>query len=459
MENIKKTLIEYPYLEKPVEIYERECGHKIVFAYKKGCLINISSWVKTGSINENDENNGISHFLEHLMFKGTSKHKAGEFDKTLESRGAIVNAATWKDYTFYYVTIPKGSDERNFKDTLDLHADMMLDPVIPDNEIGAPFDLNEKVTTKRERHVVIEEIRMRKDQPWTKVYNQTNANMYVSHPYKRDVIGNEQIISAITRETVLDYYKTHYTPNNITTIIVGDLNPEEVIPQVIEKFDFKGRKNKINEKYAIDKGVSETKIIESYSQITTGFLMLGWLAPEASDIKTNTILEMTALILGQGQSSRLYQELVEKAKNPLFNVVSTDYYQFRDGGNFFIQANFKPDKKDEAVELIKNQIKKLITGGISENELKKAKKKLKAGFAENSETVSDIAETIGFYMTVCNDLNCVEEYVKVIDEITAEDIKNTAAEYLNLNKAVISLLLPEDYNKSSEQKFTVSRVK
>ena len=117
MENIKKHLINYPYLERPVEIYERENGHKIVFAYKKGGLINISSWVRTGSINENDENNGISHFLEHLMFKGTSTHKAGEFDRTLESRGAIVNAATWKDYTFYYVTIPKGSSDKNFKDT------------------------------------------------------------------------------------------------------------------------------------------------------------------------------------------------------------------------------------------------------------------------------------------------------------------------------------------------------
>ena len=447
MENIKKTLVEYPYLEKPVEIYERECGHRIVFAYKKGSLINISSWVKTGSVNENDENNGISHFLEHLMFKGTSKHKAGEFDRTLESRGAIVNAATWKDYTFYYVTIPKGSDERNFKDTLDLHADMMLNPIIPDNEIGAPFNLNEKVTEKRERHVVIEEIRMRKDQPWTKVYNQTNKNMYISHPYKRDVIGNEQIISAVTRETVLDYYKTHYTPNNITTIIVGDLNPDEIIPQIVEKFDFKGRANKENEIFPQDEGVSQTKTVESYSRITTGFLMFGWLGPVANDIKTNTILEMIALILGQGQSSRLYQELVEKPKNPIFNVVSTDFYQFRDGGNFFIQANFKPDKKEEAVKLVQTQLEKLLNDSISEKELKKAKKKLKAGFAENSETVSDIAETIGFYMTVCNNLECVEEYIKVIDKITIDDISKTAKEYLNPDKMVISLLMPENYKE------------
>ena len=192
---MKKTLIKYPFLTKEVEIYERDNGHKIVLAHKEGGMVNISSWVKTGSINENDHNNGISHFLEHLMFKGTHKHKAGEFDRILEARGAIVNAATWKDYTFYYVTLPKGENNENFYKALELHADMMIDPVIPDYEMGAPFDVNDKkVTDKRERHVVIEEIRMRKDQPWTKVYNATNKAMYTSHPYKRDVIGTPEII-------------------------------------------------------------------------------------------------------------------------------------------------------------------------------------------------------------------------------------------------------------------------
>ncbi len=448
MKNIKKNIIEYPYLEKPVEVYERENGHKIVFAYKKGGLINISSWVKTGSINENDINNGISHFLEHLMFKGTSKHKAGEFDRTLESRGAIVNAATWKDYTFYYVTIPKGSSDKNFNDTLNLHADMMLDPVIPDNEIGAPFDLNDPhITTKRERHVVIEEIRMRKDQPWTKVYNLLNKNLYKNHPYKRDVIGNEQIISQISRETVLEYYKTHYTPNNITTIIVGEIEPAQVLPLICEEFDFKERTNAPQTIYEIDKPENETKVVEDYSKINTGFLMFGYLGPKACDIKTSTILEMICLILGQGQSSRFYQELIEKPKNPIFNIISSDYYHFRDGGNIFIDANFKPEKKEEAIEQIKAQIKKLYTEGINEQELKKAKKKLKAGFAENSETVSDIGENIGFYMTVCNKLEYVEEYIKVIDEITLEDIKQTAKEFIDINHAVIAVLMPEEYKK------------
>ena len=220
---MKKTLVKYPYLTKDVEIYERENGHKIVLAHKEGGMVNVSSWVKTGSINENDKNNGISHFLEHLMFKGTHKHKAGYFDRTLEAKGAIVNAATWKDYTYYYVTLPKGEGNKDFYEAIELHADMMLDPILPEDEIGHEFDINDdkSVKDKRERHVVIEEIRMRKDQPWTKVYNKTNYNMYTKHPYKRDVIGTPEIISQVSQAEIMNYYKTHYTPNNVTTIIVG----------------------------------------------------------------------------------------------------------------------------------------------------------------------------------------------------------------------------------------------
>lgn len=448
MKNIKITQVDYPFLEYPVLIYERENGHKIVFARKKGDLINISSWVKTGSLNENDENNGISHFLEHLMFKGTTKHKAGEFDRTLESRGAIVNAATWKDYTFYYVTIPKGSDNSNFNDTLELHADMMLDPVIPDDEIGEPFDIdNPIIKNKRERHVVMEEIRMRKDQPWTKVYNSTNLNMYSSHPYKRDVIGTEKIIAGVTREDVLNYYREFYTPANITTIIVGDIDIDKMLPKICSEFDFKGRGNKPKPVYKIDSPVKNLKYIEDYAQINTGFLMFGYLGSLACDIKTSTILEMVSLLLGQGQSSRLYRELIEKTENSVFNVISCDYYHFRDGGNLFIEANFKPEEKENAIEQIKIQIEKLINEGISEQELKKAKKKLKAGFAENSETVSDIAENIGYYMTVCGKLDYVNEYITAIDTITCDDVIKCCEKYLNLNKTVISVLMPESYKK------------
>ena len=440
---MNKSLIKYPYLTEDVEVYERENGHKIVLAHKEGDLVNVSTWVKTGSINEDDNNNGISHFLEHLMFKGTHKHPAGYFDRTLEAKGAIVNAATWKDYTFYYVTLPKGENCCDLNLAIELHADMMLDPVLPEEEIGAPFDLNDsKVTDKRERHVVIEEIRMRKDQNWTKVYNACNHNMYKKHPYKRDVIGTPEIISRVTQQEIMNYYKTFYSPENMTTIIVGDFDKGEILKKVEKEFDFKGRENapkRINE---IDSPTDNTIVVENNANVNTSYLMLGWLGPKASQLKENIELDIISIILGESTSSRLYQNLIEKQPEQIFNMANAEHYQFRDGNNFFVQANFKPEKRELAIELVKKEIKGLLENKISEEELAKAKKKIKSRFACEAETVSDIGENIGDYMTVCEDLKLIEDYLKDLDEITVENLEETVKKYLNIDNAVISILNP-----------------
>lgn len=442
---MNKTTIKYPFLTDDVEIYERENGHKIVLARKEGEMANVSTWVKTGSINEDDKINGISHFLEHLMFKGTHKHKAGEFDRTLEAKGAIVNAATWKDYTYYYVTLPRGENCKDLNLAIELHADMMLDPILPEEEIGAPFDLNDTtVTDKRERHVVIEEIRMRKDQNWTKIYNACNYNMYTKHPYKRDVIGTPEIISQVTRDDIMNYYKTFYSPENMTTIIVGDFDKEEVLKKVEKEFDFKGRKNAPKIVNEPDKPVTEKKVVENTAHVNTTYFMYGWLGPFARDIKGTICLDMISIIFGDGTSSRLYQNLIEKQAEPVFNMISSEHYQFKDGNNFFVQANCKSDKKDFAIELVEKELKDLLCVPITEEEMLKAKKKIKSRFAYSAETVSEIGETIGYYMTVCEDLKLIEEYLKDLDNISIEDLNNTVKNYLNINNSVLSILVPEE---------------
>ena len=405
--------------------------------------VSLGAWVKTGSAYETKQNNGISHFLEHLMFKGTHKHKAGEFDRILEGKGAIVNAATWKDYTFYYVTLPKGKDDEDLYLAIDLHADMMIDPILPPEEIGAPFDLSDaNVKDKRERHVVIEEIRMRQDQPWSKVYNYTNNAMYKKHPYKRDVIGTPQIISQVSQETIMDYYKTFYSPNNITTIVVGDFDHEKVLDRIIKGFDFKNRAKHINRINELDAPTDKTIYIENKACLTSGFMMFGYLGAVAKDLKDTIMLDMLATILGDGASSRMYQNLIEKASETVFNMVGAEHYIFKDGSNFFLQANFLPDKKDKAIDLIKSEIEK-VKENISENEFKKAKNKIKADFASDAETVSSIGETIGYYMTVCDDLSLAEDYLKEVENITIEDLKSAAKKYLCIDNAVISVLIPE----------------
>ena len=268
--------------------------------------------------------------------------------------------------------------------------------------------------------------------------------MYTNHPYKFDVIGTAKLIAEMPRETVMDYYKTNYTPSNMTTIIAGDFDFDKVLDFVVEKFDFEGRKNGERRVNKIDLPTNETKYVEEKSNITTGFLTVGYLCPEAKDLKGTIIGDIIAVVTGEGQSSRLYQNLIEKQDEQIFNVVSADFYSFRDGGNFFVQANFDPEKKDKAVELVKAEIEKLYTDGISENELKKAVKKLKARFAETSETVSDIAETIGYYMTVCDDAEPINSYLSILEGITVQDVKDYAKKYIDLSHAVFALLLPEE---------------
>lgn len=320
----------------------------------------------------------------------------------------------------------------------------MIDPVIPDYEMGAPFDINDKtVTDKRERHVVIEEIRMRKDQPWTKVYNATNHAMYTSHPYKRDVIGTPEIISQVSQEEVMNYYRTFYSPENVTTIVVGDFDSEDILNRVVEGFSWGDRPHPPEKDFGPDTPVKETVYIENKANINSSFMMFGFLGAMAKDLKNIIALEMLAVILGEGASSRLYNNLIENQPEHIFNMIDAENYSFRDGSNFFVQANFNPEYKEKAIELVKEEIKK-VQNEITEREINKAKKKLKSRFACEAETVSDIGEAIGYYMTVCDDLNLAEEYLPICESITIEDLKDAAKKYLDLNHAVISILSPDN---------------
>lgn len=191
------------------------------------------------------------------------------FDRILEAKGAIVNAATWKDYTFYYVTLPRGENCKDLNLAIELHADMMLDPVLPEGEIGPAFDLNDtQVKEKRERHVVIEEIRMRKDQPWTKVYNKCNFEMYTAHPYKRDVIGTPEIISQVTRDDIMNYYQTFYSPENIQRLLSGILTKKKFSKKLKKNLTSKADQTRQNAKTKLTHQRRKQNILKTAHMLT-----------------------------------------------------------------------------------------------------------------------------------------------------------------------------------------------
>jgi len=441
---INKKAVAFPFIDKPVEIFKLENGHTIVIANKQGNLANISTWVKTGSLNEDDRITGISHFLEHLMFKGTPSHPAGEFDRFLEAKGAIVNAATWKDYTFYYVTLPSGENNEYLKEAIELHGDMMLNSIIPEEEIGPAFDpKNSEVKEKRERYVVIEEIRMRDDNHWTTTYDAMNELMYEVHPYKRDVIGTTEVIASVPREIIMNYYKKWYTPDNFITIAVGDFDTQEILDHIRKNFVFEEVKPVGKLEYPQETEQTKPRFVEkSRKDINTGFLLMGFHGAKPVNLAESIATDILSIVLGEGKSSRFYQNLIEKQKEQIFNVAGATQYEFKEGNVFIIQANFVPDKKDRALELLKEELRKILDKPISKKEFEKAKKKLKVGFAEESETVSEIGEAIGHCLTVCEDISCHVNYLKTLDTLTIEFVQKTAKKYLSPNKATISILIP-----------------
>jgi len=446
-EVIKREIIEYPYLVKPLTVVTFDNGHKAILAYKDSPIINVSSWVKTGSINENNENNGVSHFVEHLLFKGTNKYPAGCFDRTMEELGGIINAATWKDYTFYYINIPK----EHFKIALEMHADMIVDAIFPKEEIGPEFDPKGLAPSeKRERYVVIEEIKMCNDNNWRKVYKNLNSSMYESHPYKREVIGTAEIIANISQEEIMSYYKTFYTPENITTIIVGDFLEEEMINLIKDNFKFKDMQE--IKKVQTDEKIPEFKIknpktIVDYAEVNTAYIMMGSLCDSARNLKETIALDLISTILGEGKSSRLYNNLVEIVEKPHYYQLESCHYQFKDGDNFLIEANFDVEKKDIVINELKEQLNGLAY--IQEEELKKAKKRAKVNFAQDSEIVSDVADIIGYYATVCEDVSLANKYLSTLDEIDCSYLQEIAKKYLNPDVMSMSLLLPKGENNET----------
>ncbi len=443
------TAIQIPYLAEKAQVVTYDNGYTFVFVPKRGDVFNISTWVRTGSIHEDDQINGISHFLEHLMFKGTERFRPGEFDKAMESMGAIINAATWKDFTFYYITGPQGKGGENFDLALDMHADMMLHSTIPDEEVGPPYDpFDENYRgEKRERSVVIEEISMREDQPWTKIYNAVNHMMYpAGHPYQRDVIGTRQIIGSVPRDTIHTYYRQWYAPRNMTTIVVGDFDFRQLEAQVLKHFDFSGLP-------AVNGHANYNASVETagkrYQELTgdyqTSFFIMGFHGPNPLDLKESIALDVASHVLGEGRSSRLTQALLEKPADPIYNYVSCGQSTFKLGNVFFIQGNFTSPDTAGTLHQLKWEVERLLTTNpVTEDEFRRAVKKLKVDFAETSETAAGIAETVGEALTVAGTLDTYLKYLDVLNALDVDTVNAVARKYLALDKAYTAVMVPAE---------------
>ncbi|MCQ2754019.1 MAG: insulinase family protein [bacterium] len=396
----------------------------VVQEIKNNPIVTIDTWIRTGSINENDTNSGVSHFLEHLFFKGTKLHPVGDADRILESKGAVVNAATSKDFTHYYITIPS----EYFDTAMEIHSDMLIDPQIPRKEL------------EKERKVVLEEIAKDGNTPSKAVYENLNELMYTSHPYKRKVIGSADVVSTITREDILDYFNKYYAPSNMITMVIGDVDTDKVIQKVNECFT-KEAKKPVKKTYRKEHQLQTQKRKVEEFDTQTGYIMIGFRGVEITNSDTYA-LDVLSQILGGGKASKLYRNV--KEQKGLAHSISASNGSFKDDGIFYISSNFAPANLEKLEKSIFDEISYIQKYGVTEEELNIAKNMLEQETYYSRESTSNIAQEMGYVITLTGSSDFYKNYVNNIKKVTARDVQAAAQKYLGANRSAISIGLPKN---------------
>ena len=390
-------------------------------------IVTIDTWVKTGSINENDKNNGVSHFLEHLFFKGTTHHEPGEFDRILEAKGAVNNAATSKDFTHYHITIPS----KDFNLALNMHADMLQNPLIPRKEM------------EKERKVVLEEISKDINSPSSKVYDNLVEMMYTNHPYKRKVIGTSDIIETITREQILEYFNKYYAPSNMVTIITGDVDTQTALEKVKSEFSAEFKKVP-RHNYPKEKQLTAQQRKTEFMETQSGYMLIGFRGTKITD-NDSYALDVLSTILGDGRSSVLYRKIKDE-KQLAFSIGAANA-TFKDDGLFYISANFTPENAEKLEKNIFEEINEIKKNGVTPEQVRLAQNLIERDTYYARESVTNIAQEIGYTFVTTGGTKFYENYIENIKKVTPIDVKRAANKYLGVEKSAVSIVLPKKSNE------------
>ncbi len=376
-----------------------------------------------GSRYESAEINGISHFIEHMMFKGTKKRPTTlDISRELDSVGAEFNAMTAKDYTGYYIKI----DAEKADLATDILSDMLL---------NTRFDARE---LNRERGVIIEEINMYKDNPLMHLETVFEESVFKGNSMARDVAGPVQVIKKVSRKQMVDYYHDHYRPDNLVIAVSGKIK-KELIASLERKYIAKVKKGKGNKsefKNFIDKQKSPRVALQYKStkqvQMALGFPTFGYQDDD------RYALHLLSIVLGGNMSSRLFISVRERKGLAYFVRAYPNFYE--DAGNFLVHAGLDKSRLPEALKIIQTELKKIKNNGITADELKKARDYLRGKLTLQLEDSSVKAEYYAKQELLQGGLMSLEEKLKNYDKVTVKQIKEIATKYFireKLNLAVI----------------------
>ena len=385
-------------------------------------VASVQAWCATGSIDEDEHlGAGLSHILEHMLFKGTKTRSTNVIAQKIQDVGGYINAYTSFDRTVFWIDVPKDG----IATALDVLADAMMNSTLPPEEY------------QKEQEVIRREFAMGLDDPDRVVGLRLFATAYQRHPYRFPVIGEIEIYNQLTHEQVMQYYKTRYVPNNLTFVVAGDVDAEKVRQQVTEFF--KAYPEKSLKPLFIPEEPPQLGRREVHQEFATELthLSLAWHIPEVTNPDVPA-LDLLSTILGDGRSSRLYRRVREEAG--LAYRISAFSYTPGDPGLFGIDATLDPKKREAAEQLVLRILDEVKQAGVTTEELMKAKKISLSHHLGALTTMRGQASDIGSNWLLTRNLNFSRDYLDAAQKVTLDDIKRVAARYLtNENLTVVSL--------------------
>jgi zinc protease len=383
--------------------------------------VNFGIWLNVGSRIETDSINGMAHFLEHMIFKGTPRLKLGEFERRVENKGAITNAATSQDYTHYYIT----TAPRDFAELGPLQIDLLLNPSLQASDF------------QQERSVVLEEINRSADNVQRRIYQQSAEIAFRRLPYRRPVLGTKEVIEQLTEQQMRYFHATNYQPRSMTAVAVGNLPTQELIDIVADGFaayshqdaapDFAGVTPSLVPEEPFQ-SVQRQEIVDPDFQQTR--LILMWRVPGARQLADTYGLDVAAALLTQGRTSRLIADLREERQ--LVTSISASNTSYLLQGIFSISVQLPTEHLAEVEKRILAHIERLGREPIAGAEIDRIRRQVANRHIFGNETPSARAGMYGYYQSAIGDFQAGIDYPDKIQAVAAEDVQAAVCKYLNL---------------------------
>lgn len=385
--------------------------------------IAVGFWVGAGSRDESKGYEGISHFIEHMFFKGTAKRTARQLAEAMEAVGGQLNAFTTKEYTCYYVKVL----DEDFDLAIDVLSDMFFQSLFNEMEI------------EKEKKVVIEEIKMYEDSPDELIHDIFSEYVWNDHPLGRPILGTVDSIRSLNREKILHYMEHHYAPDNLVIAVAGKINNDEVVQKLTPIFkDFKRGQRRILEGTPAGQAI-ERYVIKETEQMNIVIGVPG-LGQNDEDIYP---LHVINNILGGGLSSRLFQEIREQ-RGLAYSIYSY-HSTYVDAGLFAIYAGTSPNNTREVLECILKEIGKLKIAGITAQELERTKAQIKGSLYLGLESVSSRMSRLGKTELSYDKVLTPEEVVRKLEKVTLEDVQRVINRLWQEDKISLTMLGPSGH--------------